>query len=233
MKFGTERAAAQNPFIRYAVEAGWTCLLPEDALRLRGGPQHTLLRPVFVELAQRLNPHVDAARAADLARRVERVAPRIEGNLDAWEYLKGLKTVFVPEEKRERNVRLVDAERWDENRFHVTDELRFTNGTHRIRLDVAFFVNGIPVLVVETKSACQQEGIAKALDQLRRYHRQGPELMALLQVHALTHLVHFYYGPTCTPTRCAPSSASFAAPPTPRSAAAWSGTRKAPARPTP
>ena len=201
MKLGGERAAVQNPFIRYAVEAGWTYLSPEEALRLRGGPQHVLLRPIFVEMVERLNPHVDAARAEDLARRVERVAPRIEGNLDAWEYLKGLKTVFVPEEKRERNVRLVDAEHWDQNRFHVTDELPFTNGTHRIRPDVVLFVNGVPVLLVETKSAYQQEGIAKALDQLRRYHWQGPELMAVLQVHALTHLVHFYYGPTWNLTR--------------------------------
>ncbi|HQJ11729.1 MAG TPA: HsdR family type I site-specific deoxyribonuclease [Anaerolineae bacterium] len=196
MTFAGERAAVQNPFIRYAQEAGWTYLPPDEALRLRGGMEHALLRPVLVEMAQRLNPHVDAARAEDLARRIERVAPRIEGNLDAWEYLKGLKTVFVPEEKRERNTRLVDAEHWEANCFHVTDELRFTNGARTIRLDIAFFVNGIPVLVVETKAAYQQEGIAQALDQLRRYHREGPELMALLQVQALTHLVHFYYGPT-------------------------------------
>ena len=201
MAFGGERSAVQNPFIRYAVEAGWTYLSPDEALRLRGGMEHVLLRPVFVDMVQRLNPHVDTARAEDLARRVERVAPRIEGNLDAWEYLKGLKTVFVPEEKRERNVRLVDADHWDQNRFHVTDELPFTNGTHRIRPDLVFFVNGVPVLVVETKSAYQQEGIAKALDHLRRYHWQGPELMAVLQVHALTHLVQFYYGPTWNLTR--------------------------------
>lgn len=196
MTFGGERAAVQNPFIRYAVEAGWTYLPPDEALRLRGGIERTLLRPVFVEMAQRLNPYLDATGAEDLARRIERVAPRIEGNLDAWEYLKGLKTVFVPEEKRERNARLVDADHWEANRFHVTNELRFTNGTHTIRLDLAFFVNGIPVLLVETKAAYQQEGIARALDQLRRYHREGPELMALLQVQALTHLVQFYYGPT-------------------------------------
>jgi type I restriction enzyme R subunit len=197
-KFGGERAAVQNPFIRYAVEVGWTYLPPEDALRLRGGPERVLLRPVFVEKVQQLNPFIDAARAEDLARRIERVAPRIEGNLDAWEYLKGLKTFFVPEESRERNVRLVEAEptKWEQNAFHITDELRFTNGTHRIRPDVVLFVNGVPVLVVETKSAYQQQGIAKALDQLRRYHWQGPELMALLQVATLTHLVHFYYSPT-------------------------------------
>ena len=32
MKIGSERAAVQNLFIRYAQEAGWTYLPPEDAL---------------------------------------------------------------------------------------------------------------------------------------------------------------------------------------------------------
>ncbi len=81
------------------------------------------------------------------------------------------------------------AEDWEQNTYHVTDELRFYNGTHRIRLDVAFFINGIPVLLVEAKAATKPEGIADALEQVRRYHREGPELMALMQVHTLTHLV--------------------------------------------
>jgi type I restriction enzyme R subunit len=198
VSLGGERAAVQSPFLRYAEEAGWTYLPPEEALSLRGGEGNAILRPAFIERVQRLNPgFVDVSRAEDLIRRLERVLPRIEGNLDAWEYLKGLKTVFVPEEKRERNVRLMEARDWQANAFHVTDELRFDNGAPpAIRQDIAFFINGVPVLVVETKSATKPEGIAEALDQIRDYHRDGPELMALMQVAALTHLVRFYYGPT-------------------------------------
>jgi len=199
VKLGSERTAVQNPLIRYATEVGWTYLSPDEALRLRGGEEGRLLRHVFLTQVQRLNPGVvDRVRAEELAKRLTRVLPRIEGNLEAWEYLRGLKTVFVAEEKRERNVRLLDAKNWEANAFHVTDELRFTNGTHRIRLDVAFFINGVPVLLVETKAAIKPEGIAEALEQVRRYHRQGPELMALMQVYSLTHLVSYYYGPTWT-----------------------------------
>jgi type I restriction enzyme R subunit len=35
MPIGEERAAIQRPFVRYAVEAGWTYLTPDDALGLR------------------------------------------------------------------------------------------------------------------------------------------------------------------------------------------------------
>ncbi len=92
---------------------------------------------------------------------------------------------------------LVDADHWERNAFHVTAELRFDAGAQKgIRPDIVLFVNGIPVVIIETKSIYQQQGIAKALDQLRRYHREGPEFLALTQLHTLTHLVHFYYGPT-------------------------------------
>ena len=40
----------------------------------------------------------------ELIKKIERLPARIEGNMQAWEYLKGLKPIFVPTEKRERNV---------------------------------------------------------------------------------------------------------------------------------
>jgi type I restriction enzyme R subunit len=124
------------------------------------------------------------------------VRPTVEGNLDAWEYLRGLKTVFVPDEKRERNIRLIDSADVGRNVFHVTDEYEFTNGVKTIRPDVVLLVNGIPVIVVEAKAATKQGGIAEAFDQLVRYHREGPELLALIQLQTLTQLVRFFYGAT-------------------------------------
>ncbi len=198
MALSSERRTVQEPLIRYAQEVGWEYLPPEEALRLRGGEESPVLRAVLVEQLQRLNPGVIASpvKAEEVIRGLVRVRPNIEGNLEAWAYLKGLKTVFVEAERRERNVRLLDPVNVEANAFHVTDEFAFTNGTHTIRPDVVFFINGVPVIVIETKAATRAEGIAEALEQIRRYHREGPELMAILQLHALTQLVQFYYGPT-------------------------------------
>lgn len=202
MALGSERGAVQNPLIRYAEEAGWQYLSPQEVLRRRGGESRLILRDVFVNQLQKLNPGVvDHLRAGEVLKKLERVPPNIEGNLQAWEYLRGLRTVFVETERRERNVSLMDPKSWEANTFHVTDEFAYTNGTHSIRADVVFFINGIPVLIVETKAATKLEGIAEALDQLRRYHREGPELLALLQVFTLTHLVQFYYGATWSLSR--------------------------------
>ncbi|OYT68316.1 MAG: hypothetical protein CFK48_11965, partial [Armatimonadetes bacterium CP1_7O] len=115
MTLASERNTVQNPLIRYAVEAGWEYLSPDEALRLRGGEDCPILRRLLVEgeghsdavpLLQRLNPGVvtETAQAEEIIRRMLSVRPTIEGNLEAWEYLKGLKTVFVEAEKREYNV---------------------------------------------------------------------------------------------------------------------------------
>jgi type I restriction enzyme R subunit len=195
-KIGTEPGAVQYPLVNYTAQIGWDYLTPEKAFQLRGGEEGLILREIFFSQAHLLNPGIiNHGRAEDLGNRLTHVLPRIEGNLDAWQYLRGLKTIYVPEEKRERNVKLF-ADKWEDNLYHVTSELRFYNGTHHIRIDVAFFINGIPVLLVETKSAMKIEGIAEALKQVRRYHREGPELLALTQLYTLTHLIHYYYGPT-------------------------------------
>jgi type I restriction enzyme, R subunit len=197
VRLSSERGIVQRPFIRYAIEAGWNYLSPEDALRLRRGESSPFLWETFLERAQALNPGVvDHLKAEELGKRLARVRPAVEGNLDAWEYLKGLKTVFVETERRERNVRLLDLEEPRGNAYHVTDEFTFDNGTYRIRADAIFLINGIPILLIETKAATRAEGIPEALEQVQRYHREGPELLAILQLFGLTHLVKFFYGAT-------------------------------------
>lgn len=197
MSLRSERQVVQKPLVRYAIESGWTYLSPDDALRLRHAETSPILYDIFIQKIQSLNPGiVDLLKAEDIAGRFIRVPPNVEGNLQAWEYLKGLKTVFVEAEKRERNIRLIDFQNPTHNVFNVTDEFSFTNGVHTIRLDVAFLINGIPIILIETKAATRLDGIAEGLDQLRRYHREGAELAALLQLFSLTHMIHFFYGAT-------------------------------------
>ncbi|HAE62736.1 MAG TPA: deoxyribonuclease HsdR [Eubacteriaceae bacterium] len=197
MVLGGERSSVQNPLIRYAVEAGWTYLSPEEALRLRRGESGIVLYEVLVQQLQRLNPGiVDYLKAEEIVRKLLSVPSNIEGNLQVWEHLKGIKTVFIETERRERNVNFLNPAIPELNTFHITEELRFTGGAKPIRADVVFFVNGIPVIVVETKATTHIEGIAEALDQIRRYHYEGAELLAVMQLYSLTHLLKFYYGAT-------------------------------------
>jgi type I restriction enzyme, R subunit len=183
--------------LRYATDAGWEYVSPEEALTLRHGETGALFWPVLLERLPFLNPTVlDSVAAENAARSIARVRPTIEGNQDAWRYLLGLKTVFVETERRERNLRVLDGEDISANVFQVTDEFSFTNGKFTVRLDIVFLVNGIPVLFAELKSPSLMGGIEQAFKQVTRYHREGPELMALAQLDALTQLSRFYYGAT-------------------------------------
>ena len=198
MPLGGEQGAVQRPFIRYAEEAGWEYLPPEQAQNLRRGLTSPFLDTVLIDQLQRLNPGImDNIRAEQSRDRLALVRPTIEGNLDAWEWLKGLKTVFVEMEKRERNVRLLDLTCLENNTFHITDELTFSNGTPPdIRTDINLFINGFPIIVSETKAATQIDGITKALNDIKYYHKHGAEFLALTQLFAITHLIRFYYGAT-------------------------------------
>ncbi|MBW2068477.1 MAG: hypothetical protein JRI31_06355 [Deltaproteobacteria bacterium] len=138
MRLGGERHTVQEPLIRYAQEAGWTYLPPQEALRLRGGEDSPILKMVLVKQLQRLNHGVvdSVAKAEEVIARLVRVRPNIEGNFKAWEYLKGLKTVFVEAERREKNLCLLDPYHPEVNAFHIADEFRFISGPTVIRADV-------------------------------------------------------------------------------------------------
>ena len=126
MILGSERGSVQNPFIRYAHEAGWTPLTRDDALTMRGDESGVLFTDVLVEQLQRLNPEtVNRDRAEELARLIVRSLPTIKGNFDVWEHLRGLSKVFVPEEDYERDVRFLDVDEPANNVFQVTDEFSF------------------------------------------------------------------------------------------------------------
>jgi len=195
-KLGVENSAVQIPLIQYACEIGWEYISPEEALRLRGGKTGLILKEIFTNQTLKLNSEfIDNLMIEELIKRIERLPTNIEGNLQAWEYLKGVKTVYVPTEKRERDVTLISRD-INKNIFQVTDEFEYTNGTSTNRFDVVFLINGIPIFFVETKAAHKIGGISEALDQVRRYHSETPEPLTLLQVYTLTHLVQFFYSST-------------------------------------
>ncbi|SCG85972.1 type I restriction endonuclease subunit R [Methanobacterium congolense] len=195
--FGNERESVQNRLIEYAKEIGWEYLSPEDVLRLKGGKSGIILKECFINQSQKLNSRfMDHLMGEELIRNLEKVPANIEGNQIVWEYLKGLRNVFVPNEKRECNVKFIDTNNIERNIFHVTDEFSFTNGNNSIRPDIVFFINGIPIFFVETKAPKTSEGISKAMEQVKKYHRHCPELLAVLQIYALTHIIKYYYSTT-------------------------------------
>lgn len=193
----SERATVQNPLVEYVQEIGWAYVSPDQALTLRRGESGTLFYQTLRDKLISLNPGVVTVSNVDaVIARIESVRNNIEGNAEVLAWLRGERSVSVESEKRQRNVTLIDFAHPAENVFQVTDEWQYTNGKYRNRADVVFVINGIPVALVETKSAARTEGIEEGFAQIRRYHRETPELVTAPQIFDVTHLIDFFYGVT-------------------------------------
>jgi type I restriction enzyme R subunit len=118
----------------------------------------------------------------------------IYGNREFVEHLRNRGKFFDNEEKRERDLILIDYEDPARNVYQVTEEWAFHNGHYGTREDVVFLINGIPVLVIECKNANKDEAIALGVDQIRRYHRETPELFVSQQLFTATDAIGFSYG---------------------------------------
>jgi len=191
----SERTEVQDPLIRYAAQIGWTVIADDEALTLRGGETGLFFTEVLADQLRALNPRL-AFDPQAVIRQLENVRAGIEGNHETLLYLRGQKSIYDPAQKRELNLTLMDFENPDANVYHVTDEWEYTNGRYTNRADVMFLVNGLPVVLVETKGANKRDGIEIGLKQVRRYHRETPEMVTAPQVWDVTHFHDFYYGVT-------------------------------------
>ncbi len=194
---GNERFGVQAPLVEYATQIGWKYLPQDEAVTLRKGQSGMLLYQVLRDKLVELNPGViSPGNADDVINRIEGARNTIEGNAEVLSWLRGERTVYVESEKRQRNVVIIDFEHPSNNILHVTDEWQYTNGQHTNRADVMFVINGIPVAIVEAKGAAKRDAIDAGVTQIRRYHRETPELLTAPQVFDITHLIGFYYGVT-------------------------------------
>jgi type I restriction enzyme, R subunit len=194
---GTESVTVQHPLTRYASQAGWIIVPKEEAPTLRRGESGLFFYNLLKQKLQDLNPGVVTPEMADdIIHRLESVRNNIEGNSEILSWLRGERSVHVEAEKRHRNITLIDFKDASKNAFHVTEEWQYTNGSHTNRADDVFLINGIPIAIVECKSAKKHNAMEEALIQIRRYHKETPEMVTLPQVFDFSHLIEFFYGVT-------------------------------------
>lgn len=203
----TEHKSVQARILKYASEIGWSFVSQSEAETRRGfdttaaSPREKaknasrFFTDVLFEKVMQFNPKFKDSKE-DLLRTLDLPLPTIHGNRDFLNYLQGEKTFFSKAESREFNLNLIDFENPANNTFEVTEEYYLFNGQYANREDVVFLINGIPVLVIECKNATKDEAIAIGVDQLRRYHRETPEIIVPQQLFTATESIGFSYGVT-------------------------------------
>lgn len=212
-----EHKTVQARILAYAQEIGWTYVSREEAERRRGfdpnvpPADRAKGRALFFDdlldaKVREFNPRYAEAEGALLGQ-FRHLHADIYGNREFIEHLRNRGKFFDHEEKRERDLILIDygdperppaARR---NVYEVTEEFAFHNGHNGTREDIVFLINGIPVLVIECKNANKDEAIALGVHQIRRYHRETPELFLPQQVFTATDALGFSYGVTWNTVR--------------------------------
>lgn len=201
-----EHKTVQARILAYAQELGWAVVPREEAERRRGfdaeahGSERARNASLFFDdvldtQVRRFNPRYTDAPGA-LPAQLRLLHTDIYGNREFLAYLRNQGKFFDHAENRERDLVLIDYAEPGNNVYEVTEEWVTHNGHHRTRQDVVFLINGIPVLVVECKNATKDEGIALGIDQIRRYHRETPEVMVPQQLFTATDAIGFKYGVT-------------------------------------
>jgi type I restriction enzyme R subunit len=218
MKTPTEHKTVQARILTYAQEIGWTYVSRAEAEARRGfdpdgATPEDRARTASLYFGDLLhaqvcafNPKYKETEGA-LVGEFQRLNADIAGNREFLNYLRNQGKFFCGEESRELDLTLIDysdltraREQW-RNVYEVTEEFYVHNGRHGTREDVVFLINGIPVLVIECKNASKDEAIALAVDQLRRYHAETPEVMVPEMIFSATEAIGFAYGATWNTVR--------------------------------
>jgi len=200
----SEHKTVQARILEYAEGIGWTFVPRGEAERRRGfdaeappvdrASNRSLFFDELLDAKLReFNPRYAEAEGALLGQ-FRHLHTDIYGNREFVEQLRNRGKFFDHEEKRERDLVLIDYDDPGRNVFEVTEEWAFHNGHHGTREDVVFLVNGMPVLVIECKNANKDEAIALGVDQIRRYHGETPELFVSQQLFTATDAIGFAYG---------------------------------------
>ncbi len=196
MSTPSEHKTVQARILKYTEAIGWTFVPREEAEQRRGGtpaPLSLFFDDLLDAKVREFNPRYAEAQGLLLGQ-FRHFHADIYGNREFVEHLRNRGKFFDVDESRERDLILIDYEDPTRNVYEVTEEWAFHNGHYGTREDVVFLINGIPVLVIECKNANKDEAIALGVDQIRRYHRETPELFVPEQLFTATDAIGFSDG---------------------------------------
>lgn len=133
---------------------GWTYRSREQVTELRPDEREVMLLPLLREKLKQLNPGVLTDEA-----RVDAIVTKLRACRDNRQWLdwlqNGVNYKFDPAENAQ-DVRLIDFDNLDANDWWVTNQFPVEGNSPR-RPDIVLLINGIPVVVIEAKTASRSK----------------------------------------------------------------------------
>lgn len=155
-----EASTVQKPILDLLVQAGWKHV-PGNELDRR--VEDAFVESDLVAALARMNPAVgeDASRATEVLTPLRALLLSalddglVATNQRFLEWLRGQKTHRLQGRNSFEAVRLIDFEHPEANSLIVSDEVTMGPAGHQARFDLVLWVNGIPLVVIETKTRLQ------------------------------------------------------------------------------
>jgi len=209
-----EANLSEGPAVELLQKLGFTYVKPEILEAERETFKETILSGRLVKALKKLNPGLSDDNAQKVVRAV--AAVQAASLIEASEKVHTTLTYGIsvehdgPEGKKARTVQFFDFENATNNELIVTRQYTVKGAKKHIRPDVAVFINGIPIAIVEAKSPTLGEGWKQeAIDQFSRYqeldakYRElgAPRLFETVQVLVATCGQAAVYGTVTTPHR--------------------------------
>lgn len=157
-----ERHSVQQPIVDRLVELGWTHVPGEQLGR---EIEQVFLEADLVAGLCRLNPLIEEepGRAGEIVKELRALTLAVEDdglvetNRAMAQWLRGLRTHKFAGLPRHIPVRLIDLEHPANNRLVVADEVTYGTIGRKARFDIVLYVNGIPLVVIECKTAVDRK----------------------------------------------------------------------------
>ncbi len=186
---GVDEAQVEDAALAWLRDLGWSVaagpsLLSEDGSGERADYGAVVLEPRLRSALARLNPDLPEPARQDVFRRL--LNPQ-GSTLEARNrsvhrmLVDGVAVEFKTAggNTRGAQARVMDFVRPEDNDWLAVRQLSVTDGEHRRRLDIALFVNGLPVGLIELKNPTNPEAtVWSAWQQLQTYKAELPDLFA-------------------------------------------------------
>ena len=188
----SEYTNVEKPAIEALQAMGYRYLTAKQIDKLREDEHFVLLRDQVVDAVMRIN---DVPRVT--AESVYGGLVSLKENEKWFERFRGNFSKKVSGESTHSTIRLLDFEHLENNEWVVTRQLRVKGPGGTIKPDIAIYVNGIPLVVLEAKDT--NVDVKEGFYQMERYMEQAPRLFASNVFNIATNSRRFRYAATGAP----------------------------------
>lgn len=182
-----EKEYVEEPFLRQLEKLGWDILRAGEegkgnpTITFREGFNEVMLEGKLREVLIKLNPWLQEEQIAQIVHEI--TTPNITGGLvenNRYILEKLLENTSAENRKtgRPETVRFIDFQNLETNEFLAISQFKVNiPGTEKhIIPDIVLFINGLPIAVIECKSAYLPDPMGEATEQLLRYqNRRGDD----------------------------------------------------------